>query len=89
MYVGFIDLKKVHDTVNREALWRVLRMYDVRGKLLSGIKNMHINKLPCVKVKGGESEQFKLDSVVRQGCITSPWLFNIYTDGVMKEGSEL
>ena len=22
---------------------------------------------------------------VRQGCIMSPWLFNVYMDGVMKE----
>ena len=32
MYVGFIDLEKVYDRVNREALWQVLRMYDMVGK---------------------------------------------------------
>ena len=35
--------------------------------------------------KGRESEQFRMDSGVRQGCIISPWLFNVYMDGVMKE----
>ena len=29
VYVGVIDLEKVYDRVNREALWQVLRMYDV------------------------------------------------------------
>ena len=29
MYVGIIDLEKAYDSVNREALWQVLRMYDV------------------------------------------------------------
>ena len=37
MYVDFIDLEKSYDSVNREALWLVLRMYDVGGKPLSGI----------------------------------------------------
>ena len=26
---------------------------------------------------------------MRQGCIISPWLFDVYMDGVMKEVSEL
>ena len=38
VYVGFIDLEKVCDKVNREALWQVLRMFDVGGKLLNGIQ---------------------------------------------------
>ena len=36
VYVGFLDLEKAYDMVNREALWQVLRMYDVGGKHLSG-----------------------------------------------------
>ena len=42
--------------VNREALWQVLRMYDVGGNLLNGIKSVHVNSLSCVRVEGGESE---------------------------------
>ena len=29
--MGFIDLDAVYNRVNREALWQVLRMYDVEG----------------------------------------------------------
>ena len=31
LYVGFIDLEKAYERVNREGLWQVLRMYDVGG----------------------------------------------------------
>ena len=32
------------------------------------------------------SEQFGIDSGVRQGCVMSPSLFYVYMDAVMKEG---
>ena len=78
MFVGFIDLEKVNDRVNRETLWQVLRMYDVAGKLLNGIKIVYVNSLACVGVKGWESECFRNDNGVRQVCIMSLWLFNVY-----------
>ena len=53
VYVGFMDLEKPYDSVNREALWQVLRMYDVGGKLLNGIKSMYVNRIACVKSKKG------------------------------------
>ena len=85
--VGFIGLEKAYDRVNlfREALWQVLRMYDLGGKLLSGIKGMYVDSSACVRVKGDECERFRVDSVMREGCIMSTWLFNVYMDGVMKE----
>ena len=45
MYVGFMNLEKAYDRVNREELRQVLRMYDVGGKLLNGIKSMYDNSL--------------------------------------------
>ena len=51
--------------VNREALWQVLRMYDVGSKLLNGIKSIYINSQACVRVKGGESNCFRISSGVR------------------------
>ena len=45
MYVGFMNLEKSYDRVNREELCQVLRMYDVGGKLLNGIKSMYDNSL--------------------------------------------
>ena len=41
--------------------------------------------LVSVRVKGGMSDCFRINSCGRQGCIMSPWLFNVYMDAVMKE----
>ena len=70
--------------VNREALWQVLGMYDVGGKLLNGLKSMYVNSLVCVRLKGGENDCFRINSGVRQGCILSLWLFNVYMDAMRK-----
>ena len=61
MYVSFMDLEKAYDRVNREALWQVLRMYHVGGRLLTGIKSVYINSVACVRVKGRESKCFRID----------------------------
>lgn len=45
----------------------------------------YINSRACVRIKGEESGSFEIGVGVRQRCVMSPWLFNIYMDGVMKE----
>ena len=52
---------------------------------MSGIKSMYVDSSSCVRVKGSESNRFRIDSGVRQGCTMSPWLFNVYMDGMIKE----
>ena len=66
-----MDLQKANDRINREGLWQVLRIY-MGGKHLSGNKSMYVNSQTCVTVKGDESECFRIESGVRQGCIISP-----------------
>ena len=51
VYVGFIDMKKAYDRVNSEALWQVLRMYDVqKNKLRVGMQGLACPPIFCVKV---------------------------------------
>ena len=47
---------------------------------------LRVNSLACVRVKGGESECFIIDSGVRQECIMSPWFFYVYMDAEIKRG---
>ena len=42
--------------INMDVLSQVVRMYDVGGKLLNGIKRNDVNILVYVRVKGVESE---------------------------------
>ena len=46
---------------------------------------MYVDSSAYVRVKGGESEWFRIDSGVREGYIMSLWLFIVYMDAVIKE----
>ncbi len=54
------------------------------GKLFEGIKSFYENA-SVWRVNGELSESFNVEVGVRQGCTVSPWLFNIYMDGFIRE----
>ncbi len=81
-----MDLEKAYDRVDWLALWEVLRIYGMGGKLLSAIKSFYEEASVCVKISRETSEHFEINVSLRQGCVMSPWLFNIYMNGVIREG---
>ncbi len=52
---------------------------------MEGIKAFYREANVCVKVDGELSDSFAVGEGVRQGCIMSPWWFNIFRDGCMRE----
>ncbi len=76
---------KIYQRVHWLALWEVLKIYGMEGKLLSAIKSVYGEASACVKIRGETSEHFEIKVGLRQGCVMPPWLFNIYMDGVMRE----
>ena len=85
VYAALMDLEKAYDRIDWTAMWDVLRIYDVGGSLLNGIKAFYRDAKACVKVNGEQSETFGIQKGLRQGCGMSSWLFNIYMDGVVRE----
>ncbi|MCP4337615.1 MAG: reverse transcriptase family protein, partial [Desulfobulbaceae bacterium] len=85
VYAAFMDLEKAYDRIDREGLWKVLRIYGVPGKLLRAVKSLYEGARAAVRVESEQSEFFELNVGLKQGCVMSPWLFSVYMDGVMKE----
>ena len=88
LYVAYINLEKAFDRVDREAMWRVLGMYGINGQLLKAMQNLYEKSEACVRVCREEGEWFEVGVDLRQGCVMSPWLFNLFMDAVMKEVRE-
>ncbi len=54
-------------------------------KGLKGIQAFYRDANACVRVGREFSESFTVDVGVRQGCVMSPWLFNIFMEGCMRK----
>ncbi len=84
LYATLMDLEKVYDRDDRNALWHALKVCGVGGQLMEGMKAFYKETNVCVKVDG-ELDDFEIGVGVRQGCIMLPRLYNIFMDGCMKE----
>ncbi len=45
----FMDLEKAFDRVDREALWRVLQIYGIGGRLMRAVKSFYEGSRTCVR----------------------------------------
>ena len=85
VFWAFMDLEKAYDTIDRQGMWQMLRVYGVGGKLLKAVQSFYVDSTSCVRVGNDVSEWFPINVGLRQGCVMSPWLFNVYMDGVVRE----
>ena len=65
----------------------MLTVYGVEGKLLNAMQSFYVDSRACVRVGNDVSEWCPVNVRLRQGCVTSPWLFNVNMDGVVREVS--
>ena len=77
-YCAFIDFKKAYDTINRGILWKRLSDIGIGGKIVNAIKSLYSNVMSCVRVNGFKTDWFDVNCGLRQGCILSPLLFNLF-----------
>ena len=80
-----LDLRKAYPRVNKPALWKLLGRYGLRGRCLDTIRDLHEATEYKVRGKEGFSEGWMPARGLREGCSTSPILFNIYHQAVMRQ----
>ncbi len=78
LFACFVDFKKAFDTVNRKALYYKLLKQDIGGNFLKILQHMYQEVFFCVKLPGGLTKSFSSHTGVKQGCVLSPILFNIF-----------
>lgn len=65
-------------------MWKVLGVYGVNGELIQAVKSFCMDSKACDKVGRNEEDWFSVKDGLWQGCVMSPWLFNMFVDGVIR-----
>ena len=85
LHFNFIDFQSAFDTVWRNALWKMLLKIGVPTKYVNIIKFMYENTKCDVTIENTLTGWFSVGVGVRQGCILSPTLFNVFLEFIMDE----
>ena len=83
VYINFVDFTKAFGSIHRPALCKILKHYGIPGKLIVIIKMLYNNFSAKVICGLNLTDEFPIQTGVKQGCLLSPLLFFLCLDWVM------
>ena len=84
IYFCFIDYAKAFDWVDHNKLWKILKEMGIPDHLTCLLRNLYAGQAATVRSGHGTTDWFPIGKGVRQGCILSPCLFNLYAEHIMR-----
>ena len=87
LFMCFVDLQKAFDSINRAALWAVLRHRGLSEQLISILQDLHSDTSCRVRFGSSLSSSFTTEYGTQQGDPLAGLLFNIYMDHVVREAA--
>ncbi|GFR72204.1 retrovirus-related Pol polyprotein from type-1 retrotransposable element R2 [Elysia marginata] len=85
IYACFIDYSKAFDNVKHEKLIQAMRKTDIDPNDIALISHLYWTQKTKVRVGKDLSDEVDIKKGVRQGCVLSPSLFNLYTEYIFPE----
>ena len=80
IYFCFIDYAKAFDCVDNNKLWKILQEMGIPDLLTCLLRNLYAGQEAAVRTGHAAADWFQIGKGVRQGCILSPFLFNLYME---------
>ena len=84
IYFCFIDYAKAFDCVDHNKLWKILKEMGIPDHLTFFLRNLYAGQEATVRTGHGTTNGFQIRKGVRQGCILSLCLFNLYAEYIMR-----
>ena len=69
--------------MDHDKLWKILKEMRIPDHLTCLLRNLYAGQEAIVKTGHGTTDWFQIGRGVCQGCILSPYLFNLYTEYIM------
>ena len=79
-YIAFIDFKAAFHSVSRDSLWKILQICGVPPALSVIVRQLYTNTRRAVRLASSLSEEFPVETGVKQDCVIAPYLFNCVID---------
>ena len=70
--------------MDHNKLWTILKEMGIPDHLTCLLRNLYAGQEATVRTGHGTADCFQIGKGVRQGCILSPFLFNLYAEYVMR-----
>jgi len=80
----FINYAKAFDCVDHNKLWKILKEMGIPDHQTCLLRNLYTGQEAAVRTGHGTTDWFQITKGVRQGCILSPCLFNLYAEYIMR-----
>ena len=77
IYFWFTDYVKAFDCVDHNKLWKILKETGILDHLTCLLRDLHASQEATVSSGDGTTDWFQIGKGVCQGCIVSPYLFNL------------
>ena len=84
-FVAFIDFKKAYDSIDRFLLFNKLENLGISTKFMFALKAIYTNVESCVRINGHVTEWFSVNTGLKQGCVLSTVLFNIFINNLVDD----
>ena len=82
-YFCFINCAKAFDVWITKN-WKILKEMGIPDHLTCLLRNLYAGQEATVRTGHGTTDWFQIGKAVRQGCILSPCLFNLYAEYIMQ-----
>ena len=64
--------------------WKILQEMGIADHLTCLLRNLYAGQEATVRTRHGTTDWFQIGKGVRQGCVLSPCLFNLYAEYIMR-----